>query len=93
MSTAFEKIAEVIVEPSWKVKDECSEINGIEHAGLHMVLKKLVQNDKVLVARGEGNTFSQAVTKAVLEKDVSTKNLLFLFLFVLPQATAWQLLF
>lgn len=73
MSKAFERIAEVIVDPSWKVKDECSEINGIEHAGLHMVLKKLVKNDKVLLARGEETTFSQAVTKAVLGKDVSTK--------------------
>ncbi|VEN59005.1 unnamed protein product [Callosobruchus maculatus] len=43
----YQSLVNVIVEPEWKIKESDSkEILGVEHAGLHMILKKITQHDK-----------------------------------------------
>ncbi|GJQ72037.1 putative RNA binding protein [Trypoxylus dichotomus] len=68
LKEALEKVAEVIVDHNWKIKENEEEILGIEHAGLHMTLKKLVQNDKQAIQNGKP-TFSEALVN-ILEESV-----------------------
>ncbi|KAK9883600.1 hypothetical protein WA026_001775 [Henosepilachna vigintioctopunctata] len=44
---AFDSIVEVITDINWRIKKEEEEFLGIEHAGLHLVLKKIAQHDKI----------------------------------------------
>ncbi|KAG5891729.1 hypothetical protein JTB14_000332 [Gonioctena quinquepunctata] len=46
LEEAFNNIVDVISNPDWKIKDNDKEILGIEHAGMHMLLKKLAKLDK-----------------------------------------------
>ncbi|KAL3274543.1 hypothetical protein HHI36_015925 [Cryptolaemus montrouzieri] len=43
----FESIVKVITDPNWKLKDNEKEVMGVEHAAMHLVLKKIAQHDKV----------------------------------------------
>ncbi|CAH0563589.1 unnamed protein product [Brassicogethes aeneus] len=47
LKEAYKSIVGVICDVDWKIKENDAEIDGIEHAGFHMVLKKLAQHDKV----------------------------------------------
>lgn len=60
LSDTLEKVAELIVNKEWKIKENEEEILGIEHAGLHMTLKKLIQNDKD-ATKNDKATFSRAL--------------------------------
>lgn len=53
LNVALDSVCKLIVKSDWKVKNEKDEINGVEHAGLHMVLKKLAQHDKVYAKNGD----------------------------------------
>jgi len=68
VSDALQSVAETIADRHWKVKDDENEIQGIEHSGLHMILKKLAQHDKTL---GDADTtFGKAVLDALKDKAV-----------------------
>ncbi|CAH1992102.1 unnamed protein product [Acanthoscelides obtectus] len=47
LQNAYKSLVEVIIKPEWKIKEsENKEILGVEHAGIHMILKKITQHDK-----------------------------------------------
>ncbi|KAF2897689.1 hypothetical protein ILUMI_08483 [Ignelater luminosus] len=61
-TSALESVAKVIVDSNWKIKEEEKDIMGIEHAGLHMILKKLAQHDKMI-----SETCNSSFGKSVLD--------------------------
>ncbi|KAI4456839.1 hypothetical protein MML48_8g00016852 [Holotrichia oblita] len=68
LSDTLGKVAEVIIDDDWKVTENEQEILGIEHAGLHMTLKKLVQNDKEALINNKP-LFSEALF-SILDENV-----------------------
>lgn len=70
LDEALSKVVETITEVVWKIQDGENEVLGIEHAGLHMVLKKLAQHDKVASANGKV-TFATNLIDALTDKVVS----------------------
>lgn len=58
LEKAFEAIIMFITNSKSKIKEGDKEYKPIEHAGLHMMLKKLIQNDKELQEKNE-NTFGK----------------------------------
>lgn len=70
LAEALNKVAETIVSNDWKIKDGKEDVLGIEHAGLHMTLKKLVQNDKDAIKNGKPS-FSQALSDHLQDEMVS----------------------
>lgn len=54
------KVTECITEEDWTITEGENEIYGMEHAGLHIVLKKLIQHDKVAFEQ-EKPTFSSVL--------------------------------
>ncbi|KAK9309799.1 hypothetical protein QLX08_000621 [Tetragonisca angustula] len=58
LEKAFEVIVMFITNSKSKIKEGDKEYKPIEHAGLHMMLKKLIQNDKELQEKNE-NTFGK----------------------------------
>lgn len=60
LSDTLSKVAEVVTDDEWKIKNDEETILGVEHAGLHMTLKKLIQNDKEAIKNG-CPTFSEAL--------------------------------
>lgn len=47
-------IANYLVEPSNEIEDKEKYVPLYEHASLHMVLKKIIGHDKILVKSNEG---------------------------------------
>lgn len=64
----FDNLAKVITNIDWKIKENDKEVQGIEHSGLHMVLKKIAQNDKLNIEKNLP-TFGASLMKS-LTKDV-----------------------
>jgi len=56
------RVAECITEEDWTITEGENEIYGMEHAGLHTVLKKLVQHDKVAFEQHKP-TFSSVIVE------------------------------
>jgi ATP-dependent helicase/DNAse subunit B len=54
LQKAFEAIAEYICDVTKKISEEKQEFFVAEHAGTHMMLKKLIQHDKERLRNGEG---------------------------------------
>lgn len=77
LKAAFESIAKFISSDT--------ECNVVEHPGLHMILKKLVQNDKELLKKG-GPTFGEILisqlTTEILEKWIECNRACFLLVFL-----------
>ncbi|KRT81565.1 hypothetical protein AMK59_6124 [Oryctes borbonicus] len=71
LTEALGKVARLIVENDWRIKEEEEEILAIEHAGLHMTLKKLVQNDKQAIENNKP-TFSKALVNLLQEDVIKT---------------------
>lgn len=46
-------LSKYIIEPKNKIEDNGKEVPIYEHAGLHMVLKKIIGNDQLLLKNGE----------------------------------------
>lgn len=44
------------MDPNWKIKEGETETLAVEHPGMHMVLKKLAQNDAKLKTDDESTT-------------------------------------
>lgn len=65
-------VAQLIVDNEWKVKINEEEFLGIEHAGLHMTFKKLIQNDKD--ATEDKPTFCEALLQHLADDVVCFLN-------------------
>lgn len=70
LKTALLNISKVLVEGDWKLKNGEEEIAGIEHPGLHMMLKKLAQNDAV-ASKTSKTTFGECLCDTVDDETVS----------------------
>lgn len=89
LKTALSSIADIIVNPDWKIKEAENEINGIEHAGLHMILKKLAQHDAVALQESK-TTFGECLCSKVTDEAVSILLFVFkCFLTLLLQVEMW----
>jgi chaperonin GroEL (HSP60 family) len=54
LQKAFESIAEYVSDVTKKISEEKRELFVVEHAGTHLMLKKLIQHDKERLRNGEG---------------------------------------
>lgn len=75
---AFEAIARVIVDPSWKIED----VSGVEHAGMHLVLKKLLMNDKKN-AESFGESLLRILDEEIIKSWILLNRGCFLLVFIL----------
>ncbi|KAH1016099.1 hypothetical protein HUJ04_007374 [Dendroctonus ponderosae] len=66
LEEALNSIVGTITDMDWTVKDGEKDVKGIEHPALHMVLKKLAQNDKTATEENK-STFGSALVQG-LEK-------------------------
>lgn len=69
LKEALVKICQLIVQEDWKVKSEEAEVAGIEHPGLHMMLKKLALNDDA-AAKIPKTTFGECLVSIIDEEAV-----------------------
>jgi len=86
LKTAFESVARILSDMDSKIKENDSECNLIEHSGLHMVLKKLIQNDKELLKKQEstfGEILISYLTGEVLQKWIEFNRACFLLIFLI----------
>lgn len=74
LKAALLKISKLIIDENWKVKNGDEDIAGIEHSGLHMMLKKLAQNDAV-ASKASKTTFGECLSSTIDDETVG-----FLFL-------------
>lgn len=70
LDETLSKVVETITEVDWKIQDGENEVLSIEHAGIHMALKKLAQHDKVASANGKV-TFGTNLVDTLTDKVVS----------------------
>ncbi|PNF29155.1 hypothetical protein B7P43_G12377 [Cryptotermes secundus] len=66
LQKAFETIAEYICDVTKKISEEKQEFFVVEHAGTHLMLKKLIQHDKERLRNGEV-TFSSVLVSKLTE--------------------------
>lgn len=71
LKDALMSLSKVIVDPNWQVKEDEKEVYGIEHAGLHMTLKKLAQNDKIAEENSK-TTFGECICSEIEDETVGT---------------------
>lgn len=74
---AFQAIASFIADPEAKIKKDEKTFEAIEEAGMHMVLKKLIQLDKQRVERGEltfGEVLLEHLTVEVIEHWINSNR-------------------
>ncbi|XP_011643245.1 protein penguin [Pogonomyrmex barbatus] len=86
LHSAFESIAEFVSNINSKIKDNDIEYNVIEHSGLHIMLKKLIQNDKEVIERKEsafGEILTLHLTLNVLKEWIEFNRGCFLLIFLI----------
>lgn len=71
----MESVSKVIVDSNWTIKEDDKDIVGIEHAGLHMILKKLAQHDKTI--DDSCNSFGKSILDLISEETVIRDVLIF----------------
>ncbi|XP_017890649.1 pumilio homolog 3, partial [Ceratina calcarata] len=90
LNEAFNAVAKFITDPKLKIKEGDNENKLVEHAGLHMMLKKLIQNDKELQEKGE-STFGEALLNYlkpnVIEEWIECNRGCFLLIVLLENET------
>ena len=90
LEKAFEAITIFITDLKSKIKEGDEEYKPIEHAGLHMMLKKLIQNDKELQEKGE-STFGKILVNHletnIIEEWIECNRGCFLFVLLLENGT------
>lgn len=90
LEKAFEAITIFITDLKSKIKEGDEEYKPVEHAGLHMMLKKLIQNDKELQEKGE-STFGKILVNHletnVIEEWIECNRGCFLFVLLLENGT------
>lgn len=85
LRSAFESVAKYISNVDSKIKENDCECNLVEHPGLHMMLKKLIQNDKELLEKDEctfGEILISHLTAEVLQKWIDFNRACFLLIFL-----------
>lgn len=86
LKSAFESIAKFISDENTKIKENDTECKLIEHPGLHMMLKKLIQNDKELLKKNEyifGSALLSHLTLEVLKKWIECNRSCFLIILLI----------
>ncbi|XP_044732054.1 protein penguin [Chrysoperla carnea] len=80
LQATLKNISHHICDKNWTIsekadnkeeKGEIEQISGIEHAGLHMTLKKLAQNDKILSEKNVGFTFGSILLETLTDDTVT----------------------
>ncbi|CAG9827685.1 unnamed protein product [Diabrotica balteata] len=71
LGAAYTSLADVIVNPEWKVKENENDVLGVENAGIHMALKKLAQQDKVRLENQE-TTFGSILIEKLSEDTMTS---------------------
>lgn len=66
-------MSELLVDGDWKLKNGEEEIAGIEHSGLHMMLKRLAQNDAVALKTSK-TTFGECLCSTIDDETVRDFN-------------------
>lgn len=86
LNSAFESIAKFISVIDSKIKDNDTECNVVEHPGLHIMFKKLIQYDKELLKKNEctfGEILISHLTPKVLEKWMEFNRACFLLILLI----------
>lgn len=81
LNAAFESVAKFISKVDSKIQHGDAECSAVEHPGLHMMLKKLIQNDKELLNKAEstfGEILISQLDTEVLEKWIEFNRACFL---------------
>ncbi|XP_076249016.1 pumilio and CPL domain-containing protein penguin [Calliopsis andreniformis] len=69
LKQAFDSLAKFITDSKTKLKEGDSERDLVDHGGLHMMLKKLIQNDKLLHVK-ENITFGEILVNHLTIKTI-----------------------
>ncbi|KAG7212047.1 hypothetical protein KM043_012403 [Ampulex compressa] len=86
LKQVFQTLAEFVTDNTIKIKEDTAEYDVIEHSGLHLMFKKLIQYDKELCEKGEstfGEILSERLNPEILEKWVKHNRGCFLLIFLL----------
>ncbi|CAK9831679.1 Pumilio homolog 3 [Anthophora retusa] len=90
LKAAFKSVVEFITNLESKIKEGDNEYMPVEHAGLHMMLKKLIQNDKELQEKNE-STFGKVLVNHletnVIEKWIECNRGCFILILLLENET------
>ncbi|XP_053994995.1 protein penguin [Hylaeus volcanicus] len=90
LEQAFESIATFVTDLKARITENDAECKIVEHAGLHMVLKKVIQNDILLSAKSEttfGEILINHLKTNVIEQWIEHNRGCFLFIFLLENET------
>lgn len=69
MKNCLESLSKVIVDSEWNIHENEITMKGIEHPGLHMILKKLAQHDKIFSSKGDV-TFGEVLLELLTQDKV-----------------------
>jgi len=56
LKEAMTSVANFLIDPKNKIKDRIGKVPVYEHSGVHMVLRKIIGHDNILVEHNEGMT-------------------------------------
>ena len=90
LKPAFEAISNFILNPGSKIVEEEKEHKPIEHAGFHMILKKLIQMNQTFLDKNGtsfGEVLAQRLDKGILENWIQVNRGCFLLIFILENST------
>lgn len=90
LKKVFEAVAIFISDSKSKIKEGDEEYKPIEHTGLHMMLKKLIQNDKELQKKNEctfGEILINYLKTNIVEKWIECNRGCFLLILLLENET------
>lgn len=90
LKPAFEAISDFILNPDSKIVEEEKEHNPIEHAGLHMILKKLIQLNQIFLDKKRtsfGEVLAERLDKGILENWIQVNRGCFLLIIILENST------
>ncbi|XP_050528827.1 protein penguin [Daktulosphaira vitifoliae] len=71
LEAAMKTVADYIVDPNNQITDKDKQVPVYEHAGLHMMLRKLIGHDQVL-ADSEKSSFSEILSLALTQETLKT---------------------
>lgn len=76
----MDSLSKFICNVPWTVTEDEKQVNAIEHAGIHLSLKKIAQHDKINTEKGE-YTFGKAVCETLTDETVQLvfMNRMFIF--------------
>ncbi|KAF7987487.1 hypothetical protein HCN44_003249 [Aphidius gifuensis] len=69
LDKAFKSIADVLTNPDITLEDNKTKYTIVEHPGLHMMFKKLIQSDKNLLENNK-NTFGQQIIDKLDDEEI-----------------------